>query len=197
MQPTILSVDQSLTASGAVLLQECSPGRLELVDQWTHKPKSTGIHRVVSHRNWIISLITRSNRPDYFVRELHHMRQFGAAAALQHLSALIDLIAYEDDYLEGSRFAMIGPGTWKKFVAGNGSIKKDKSYVGKMVDAIHAHPMFVGDVSDIKDDNIIDAICIGLTGFAAMHGYARVADVKSYIKLMEDSTKMCDYGKER
>lgn len=197
MSATILSVDQSLTASGAVLLRECDKGKLELVDQWAHRPKSTGIHRVVSHRNWLISLIERSDKPDYLARELHYMRQFGAAAALQHLSALIDLIAYEDDYLDDSRYATVGPGTWKKFVAGNGSIKKDKKYVKTMVDAVHAHPMFQGDISDISDDNIIDAICIGVTAFAAIRGYARVTEMAPFIRLMEDSPKICDYGKER
>ena len=145
----------------------------------------------------MISLISRSNRPDYLARELHNMNQFGSARALQHLTALIDLIAYEDDYLDGYKYAAVGPGTWKKFVAGNGSIKKDKQYVGKMVDAIHNHPMFVGDLSNESNDNILDAIGIGITAFASMSGYARVHDVKSFISLVENSTKMCDYGKER
>ena len=178
-------------------MRECGPGQLELVDQWTHKPKCTGIHRVVSHRNWMISLISRSEKPDYLAREMHHMRQFGAAAALQHLSALIDLIAYEDDYLYDNKYAMVGPSTWKKFVVGNGSLKKDKQYVQIVRDAINTHPMFVGDVSDIKDDNILDAICIGLTGYAATNKCARVNEIAPFVKLMEDNSKICDYGKER
>lgn len=186
-----------MTASGAVLLRECSPGRLELVEQWTHRPKSTGIHRVVSHRNWMISLISRSEKPDYLAREMHHMRQFGAAAALQHLTALIDLLAYEDDYLDKGKYAMVAPGTWKKFISGNGSLKKDKSYVSTLVKSLHDHPMFVSDVGDVKDDNIIDAICIGVTAFASITGFGRVREMKSFVKLMEDSPKMRDYGKER
>jgi Holliday junction resolvasome RuvABC endonuclease subunit len=145
----------------------------------------------------MISLISRSNRPDYLARELHNMNQFGSARALQHLTALIDLIAYEDDYLDDSKYAAVGPGTWKKFVAGNGSIKKDKQYVGKMVKACHEHPMFIGDLSNEKNDNILDAVGIGITAFAAISGYARVREAKSFVQLVEDSKKMCDYGKER
>jgi hypothetical protein len=113
------------------------------------------------------------------------------------LTALIDLIAYEDEYLDEGKYAMVAPGTWKKFVCGNGSLKKDKQYVGKLAAAINDHPMFVGDVGDIKDDNILDAISIGITAFSSISGYARVRDIQSFAKLMEDSPKMRDYGKER
>ena len=61
----------------------------------------------------------------------------------------------------------------------------------------NTHPMFVGDVSDIKDDNILDAICIGLTGYAATNKCARVNEIAPFVKLMEDNSKICDYGKER
>ena len=163
----ILALDQSLTATAGVLLETNSPDQLVLGDQYLCRPKGRGIYRMMEIRTWL-DLIIGKCKPCLLVRELHSMRQFGAAGALQGLAAIMDMLAYENDYFTSSNYAMIGPGTWKKFCTGKGNLKKDTAYLMKLnkffeeTDWLLTEPGF-----EVANDNIADAICLGITGYFA------------------------------
>lgn len=163
----VLAIDQSLTAMAAVSLLEAEPGKLRLTDQRVCRSKSTGIHRLGDLRqafnNWI------QDRHSIWVREMHNMRQFGAASALHSLSGIIDLMALDQGMLDGDKYAIISPSTWKKFITGKGTLKKDTAYLMTLNRHLRAHPMLETDEAfEVDDDNVADAICMGVTAYACL-----------------------------
>ena len=193
----ILSFDQSLTAAAAVLLNETSPGVLAVGEYFACHPSTTGIHRMMDLRVWIESCVRRS-KPHMLVRELHHMRQFGAAAALQGLSVVLDMVAYEQSFLDNHHYAMIAPGTWKKFCTGKGNLKKDTAYMMHLNKFFSSTDLLITPEGDgILDDNTADAICLGITGYNARRiiGGEEVLATKTATKALENVVeKMFDYG---
>ena len=133
------------------------------------------------------------------VREMHHMRQHGAAGGLVQMSAIIDLICYQKGYLDKERYAIISPGTWKKFITGKGVLKKDTAYLVHLNKAIAAHPMVMTpDNFEIVDDNIADALCLAVTGYAARmlkRGHELPVSKTATTALHKVSDGMFDYGK--
>lgn len=162
----VLAFDQSLTSTARVVLEE-SDGRLSLIEKSVFQPKTRGIRRIVDIRYWMFMSI-EGWKPHLIVRELHNQRQFGAAAALQGLAALIDVMCDELEFLKEDRYAMITAGTWKKFCVGKGNLKKDTAYLIHLNKFIKNNP-FLNVHADfsVTNDNIADAICLAITGWAA------------------------------
>ena len=193
----VLSFDQSLTATAAVLLEENSPGVLVMGQQWMCRPKGKGIYRMMHIRAWMDSVV-RECQPDMLVRELHHMRQFGAAGALQSLTAILDMIAYEGSFLEDYKYAMIAPGTWKKFCLGKGNFKKDTAYLMHLCKFFNATGFLLTEPCfEVDDDNLADAICMGITGYNARQlkkGQGTIAAKSALTALEKTTEKMFEYG---
>lgn len=193
----ILAFDQSLTATAAVLLETEAMETLAIREQWICRPKNSGIYRMMEIRGWMDSILRRAS-PDMMVREMHHMRQFGAAGALQGLSAVLDMLAYEQNYLELFKYAMIAPGTWKKFCTGKGNLKKDTSYLMTLNKFFKSTTMlFLKPDFEVDDDNIADAICMGITGYFGrqIKLNEQLSFSKAVVSTLSKATdKMFDYG---
>lgn len=160
----ILGIDQSLTSAAAVHMEEVEPGKLVVNSYDLFQPKSTGIYRLMAHRQWLENMCFSSHH--LMAREQHHMRQYGNAAALQQLTALLDMRAYVSALVQKEHgYAVIAPGTWKKFMAGKGNLAKDTNYMRVLLKAIEDSPM-VECTLDIPNDDVADAICIGVTAYA-------------------------------
>lgn len=189
----VVAIDQSLKSSAAVIF-DVFGNQLDISDQFIHSPKSTGIYRLVEHHNWIIDL----PKCELLVRERHNMRQFGAAASIHQLTALIDIKAHQRELLDGG-YAAISPGTWKKFITGKGAMKKDTSYLLKLNDFIPKHPLLnVPSDFRVTNDDIADAICLGITGYAAwrmMNGQSVPVSKESLEHLKKNIKGMFDHGK--
>jgi len=194
----VLAFDQSLTATAAVLLN-AHENCLSIEEQRITRPKSAGIYRMMELRAWMDSIIRRTH-PEMVVRELHHMRQFGAAGALQSLTAVLDMLAYEGNFLSLSNYAMVAPGTWKKYCLGKGNLKKDTAYLMTLNGFFQRTPLLVEkDDLQVTDDNIADAICMGITGYfgrQAKFGRQIPGDKATINALTKASEKMFDYGSQ-
>lgn len=194
----VLAFDQSVTSSAAVLLREDEEGVLSIAQTFTGHPSGKGIHRMMDVRLWMHNVFAEAN-PDMVARELHNMRQFGAAGQLQALTAILDMIAYENDLLEGNNYAVIAPGTWKKFCLGKGTLKKDTAYMMHINKFIQGSPLLhCPDGFEVVDDNLGDAICIGVTAFNArqlLAGKIIHASKESSAALLKVTDNMFDHGK--
>ena len=160
----IISLDQSMRATAAVEMVVVEDGVLRIENQSICSPKSTGIFRLNAQRIWMQSIGIKQDV--LLARELHNMRQFGNAGEIHHIAALIDLCAYDYGLVDG-KYAKVSPSTWKKFITGKGSLKKDTAYMMHLNKALKKHPMIQFD-EDVADDNIADAISIGVTAYAAL-----------------------------
>ena len=173
----VLSFDQSLTHSAAVVLEQNSPGVVVLGDEYELEPCTRGIPRVVEIYDWMNDLIEKV-QPHLVAREMHHMRQYGAAGGLQAVAVSLDIIAHRRRLLRGD-YAVVSPSTWKKFCLGKGNLKKDTAYlmhINKFIATtglLQVKPSYV-----VEDDNIADAICLGVCAYNAklmMQGVELVA----------------------
>jgi len=193
----VLSFDQSLTATAAVLLETESLDVLKIEQQWMCRPKSKGIYRMMEIRVWM-DRIRREAGPDMLVRELHHMRQFGSAGGLQALTAILDMLAYEGSFLSDHGYAIIAPGTWKKFCLGKGNLKKDTAYLMHINRFLTSTPMLsIVPGFEVEDDNIADAICMGITGYFGRRAKLgeSVPGAKATITALKKATdNMFEYG---
>ena len=191
----ILAIDQSLTSAAAVRIEEVEPGKLFVLSYDLFKPKSTGIHRLWAHYRWLENQI--QYHPNLLAREQHHMRQFGNAAALQQLTALLDLRAYNSALMHPGGYAVIAPGSWKKYVAGKGNLAKDTNYMRLLLKAIDDCPLIEGIGFDIPNDDVADAICIGVTAYAARRLVTGddVSVPKGYKEWPVKAANMFEHGK--
>ena len=161
----ILAIDQSLTASAAVVLKVEPDFTLSIEQQYVHSPKSTGIYRLMDVAQWVETLVRQCQ--DYIlVRELHNQRQFGAANQLQQVGGYIDQVAYRSGLLDEDRYLLVTPGTWKKFCLGKGNVKKDTAYMMVLNKFFKKTPL-LNVTQEITDDNIGDAVCLGACGYIA------------------------------
>lgn len=168
MSTKVMAIDQSLKSSAVAILSEVSDTQLEIyhTDVPNHK-KCSGIYRLADIEKWLNDELDK-HKPDVLVREQHTMRQFGAASQLQAVGGIIDLIAYHRNYVRDSRYVIIGPGTWKKICLGKGNLKKDTAYMMYM-NRFFKQTEWLKKQSEISmtDDNLADAICLGITGWHA------------------------------
>lgn len=163
----IVALDQSLTATAAVMFELLPDDRIAVKEVKHFKPKNSGIYRLLSIQDWINDIINHY-KPDLLCRELHNQVQFGAAKQLQSLGGMIDIIAYSNGLLDDKGYAMIPVTTWKKFITGKGNLKKDTAYLVHINRSLKASNLLhLPSMEDFVDDNIADAICIGITGYAA------------------------------
>ncbi|MAE81238.1 MAG: hypothetical protein CMB80_00775 [Flammeovirgaceae bacterium] len=196
----ILAFDQSVRATAAVILEEVSDGQLSVVGQSVGRIGGSGIYRMMRLKFWIDEVF-RKNDPFMVVREMHNQRQFGAAAQLQVVGAIIDQAAYENEFLDDYRYAVIPPGTWKKFCLGKGNLKKDTAYmihINRFIQNsshLSALPQF-----QVLDDNIGDAICLGVCAYVARriakNEPALISDASRYNQLKKVLPTLFDYGEE-
>jgi hypothetical protein len=162
----VIAFDQSLTASAAVVLDDDESYRLRIVDEQFYRPKSSGIYRLAAFKSWATDLIA-SHNADLMVRELHNQIQYGAANQLQVAGGLLDMAAYNEGYLKHNRYVLLPVTTWKKFITGKGNLKKDTAYLMHINKAIESHKLFKpANNFELLDDNLADAICLGITGYA-------------------------------
>ena len=158
----VLAIDHSSTATGVVFL-ECQNNSIHINHMGVESFKSTGIYRLSDWRDKINSLISRF-QPNLICRELHSLMQYGNAYQLLHIAAAFDLICHDRLYLDN--YCILPVPTWKKFVTGKGQAKKDSSYLLIMNESFRKIKHLKLD-SVIRDDNISDALSIGITGIAA------------------------------
>jgi len=192
----ILSYDQSLTSAAAVYFETCDDGKLVARQRYTFKPKSTGVYRLMDHRQWIENNV--QCHPQLMAREQHHMRQYGNAGALQQLTALLDMRAYSSGLVKTKNsYAVIAPGTWKKFVAGKGNLAKDTNYMRVLLKSIEECALLKDVLFEIDNDDIADAICIGVTAYACRRFLGGEKDLqpKGWKDFSEKAANMFDHGK--
>lgn len=192
----ILSYDQSLKSAAAVYFETTDDGKLVARQCYMFKPQSTGIHRLMDHRQWIENNV--QCRPQLMAREQHHMRQHGNAGALQQLTALLDMRAYHSGLVKTkNNYAVIAPGTWKKFVAGKGNLAKDTSYMHILLKAIDDCSLLKDVLFEIGNDDIADALCIGITAYACRRFLEGDKDMqpKGWKDFPEKAANMFDHGK--
>jgi len=191
----IIGVDQSLTSAAAVRIEEVSLGHL-VIESYDHfTPKSSGIYRLADHRDWVMRKM--SNSYDLLAREQHHMRQYGNAGALQQLTAVLDLAAYDNNLVGGNGYAVISPSTWKKFMAGKGNLAKDTNYMRILLKEIEDCPLIDSITFEIPNDDVADAICIGVTAYAAWRFVEKIDETipKGYKEWPVKAANMFEHGK--
>lgn len=194
----ILAIDQSLTASAAAVMELGADGKMTIVCDEYYRPKSTGIHRIAGFKSWVNNIVL-THKPDLLVRELHHQIQYGAANQLQAAACIIDITAYNLGFISTQGYCIIPVTTWKKFITGKGNLKKDTAYLVHLNKALKNCSFFnTAKDNDYIDDNLVDAICLGLTGYAA-----KVLLSESSIDITKEQEKtlqkclqtLFDYGK--
>lgn len=198
----ILSFDQSITATAAVILDEVEPAKFRVISQEMCVPKKcSGIYRMQFIREWIFRRYN-DTEPTMIVRELHNQRQFGAAGQIQVVGSIIDHLALRAHLLDAGcgNYAMITAGTWKKFCVGKGNLKKDTAYmmhINKFIQStryLQVSPDF-----QVMNDNIGDAICMGVCGAICrrilLDEPAHVSDSSKFVALKKCLPTMFDYGK--
>jgi Holliday junction resolvasome RuvABC endonuclease subunit len=198
-----MAIDPSMTATGVVrfqtFLNDDALLGLKYVRSVTFRPKSTGFYRMADIGEFIGEEIN-SFKPDILVRELHHMRQFGAAAAIQCINGCIDLMALKvgKDLFESRGYFVLSPSSWKKIVVGKGNLKKDTAYLMTLNQALRKFKRVIDLPESIEDDNIADAICMGIAGFVGHLALRNATEFdhvkidKAMVKVMENAT---EYGK--
>jgi len=197
----VLAFDQSLNHSAAVLLKSSESGLANLIieEQFVHRPKSTGIFRMIELRVWIEKIV-EDYRPQTLIREMHNQRTYGAASGIHAINGFIDAVAFDRQFLERNSYFMIPPGVWKKLCLGKGNIAKDTAYlvhVNKFLSKnnwLEVHNEFT-----VLDDNIADAICLGITGhlfFRFMRGDDPMPLTKAQENIIKkNALAVMDYGK--
>lgn len=194
----ILAIDQSVTATAVVVLDEIKEARFRILNREVFQPKSTGVYRFVEIRDWLCAK-ARYEQPDMIVRELHTMRQFGAASQIQVVGGLIDMLAHDLFLLDDHKYAIMPVGTWKKFCLGKGNLKKDTAYmmhINKFIQStryLQVSPDF-----QVLDDNIGDAICIGVCGAICrrilLDEPAHITDATRHTALKKSLNTVFNYG---
>lgn len=165
---SILAIDQSVTHSAAVHLRH-DRGIYHLENQWQHDSTGKGIPRLMRFHGWAIQLMKYAAQHHLVVvREHHTANTYGAAQQLHGLASLLDVEAAAMGHLDDDSYLMVNMGTWKKFMLGRGNFKKDTSYMLHMNKAFEKFKRF-HTPDPIADDNIGDAICIGLTAAAIVN----------------------------
>jgi hypothetical protein len=194
----ILAIDQSMTHSAAVLLSATSNNvKLTVENTEVFKPKSTGIHRVMDFSDWAHDVVERS-KPHIFAREMHRQRLPGAGGTDTHyLGAHLDSIAWNGGWIEKDLYYMIPPTSWKKFITGKGVLKKDTAYLVHLNKALVDCDWVYGPSRMIENDNIADAMCIGITAWivhCVNTGMTTDALFKYQKEALKKSTSFIDYG---
>jgi len=163
----VLAIDQSMNATASVLMESNDDGKLTILSDDYYRPKCTGIYRLAGFKSWLNNTIL-THKPDLLVRELHNQVQYGAASQLQAIGCILDIAAYNLGYMGTNNYCIIPVTTWKKFITGKGNLKKDTAYLVHINKWLKSCKFFdiAKDVEYI-DDNLADAICLGLTGYAA------------------------------
>ena len=193
----ILAFDQSVTASAAVVLESVDSNRITPVAYLACKPKNTGIYRYLELKAWIEKVI-KEKGCDLIAREMHHQMQHGAASQIQVVGGFIDIAAAS--HLPGDWYTIIPVTVWKKFLTGKGNLAKDTAYLMTLYKSLRSTPMFVPPATlEQTDDNIADALCIGITAYAAKR--ARDGNFDGITKdqaavLKKNLDLMFDYGKK-
>jgi Holliday junction resolvasome RuvABC endonuclease subunit len=192
----VLAIDQSVTATGYALFEE-NGDKLKLVTTGIIKAKGTGIYRFM---NWcgLVSDLLKGSKVDLFCREVHHHMQFGAASQLQELAGALDRMAFEGGFLPMQRYVTVPASTWKKFVAGKGNLSKDSAYLIHINNALRRSPYIEWDATEvIINDNLADAICLGIAGYAASKVRTKINIPKNSPEayLLKSLDVMFDYGK--
>ena len=195
----VLAFDQSVKSTVAVLLADNSttPGPLELRSQWTHEPKGSGIYRMVGFKSWMESIVCNV-KPDLFVREMHNQRTWGAASQLHGLAALMDYCAWEINFLDRQRYAIVPNTSWKKFCLSRGNFKKDTAYLIHMNRFFNSTILLDGDTHNVLNDNVADAMCLGIYGYVAYVTHIMKQDIPGLFEYQKESLKkvatVFDYG---
>lgn len=200
MQPMrILSLDQSVTATAAVMLEEVDDAKFRITDQEVFKPKTTGVYRFIEIREWLTRKCNHEH-PNMIVREQHTMRQFGAASQIQVIGGMIDMLAHDLRTLPENKYAIVPVGAWKKFCLGKGNLKKDTAYMMHINKFIQDTPYLeVSPDYQLLDDNIGDAVCMGITGVICrrilMELPAHIPDAAKFAALKKVLPSVFGYGK--
>jgi hypothetical protein len=193
----ILAIDQSANASAAVVLED-RDGILHHVGTDFCRPKTTGIYRLAEIRDWLNTTVNEANA-QLLVRETHPMRQYGNAGVLLAVTGMLDIIAHDLHFDRNQCYAIVGPGTWKKFITGKGNLKKDTSYMIHINRALNSSPyLHTGEGFELTDDNEGDAFCLGVTAYKCRQfvtGGDHGLDVAMIKYLGTVTDKMFDYGK--
>lgn len=200
----IIGIDQSLKATAIAIFDaiEGSVPGIRFVKSELFKPKSTGIYRLSDIDSWIRGEMLNHYQPDVLVREMHHMRQYGAAAYLHQVTTFIDLFTIDYDngrLLTDKSYFILSPSSWKKMITGKGNLKKDTAYlmtINKCISKIDwAHDV----PGSIDDDNVADAICLAMSGYIAklaVSGQPLPSNVGVDSNAMKTLMNACEYGKQ-
>lgn len=195
----ILSFDQSLNFTAVAVLEEAPDDKVQVSSAFVFRPKSTGIYRLVNVMEFMHRMIDE-NKPHIIAREMHNQRQFGNAGSLQAVAGVLDILAYKSGYVKDSNYYSISSGTWKKFITGKGNLKKDTAYLMKLNSSFRNCRFFnfIGD--NIEDDNIADAIGIGISAYVAhrLRTFSLLPfDQKDLRDLRSSISGMTSYGEEK
>ncbi len=200
----ILSFDQSMKASAAVVFEDDGElGCLQLVGTHCLIPETKGIFCMDEFHTWMLTVINEQ-QPDLLVREMHHQRTFGAASQLHGLATLLDLTALKFGLLGSCRYAIVPNTSWKKFCLGKGNFKKDTAYLihmNKFFNTTKWIGLVAGNQYCVMDDNIADAMCLGIYGYAAYIHYVLESmektdhELKQYQKdALKKASTVFEYG---
>lgn len=197
----ILAFDQSVRACACVQLQVVRNNdfdKVKIVVTNVLTSKSTGVYRLAQLRDFIDEQL--KFEPTLIVRELHNQRQFGAAGQLHMVSGLIDIAAYDAGVVAKGNYASIPVTVWKKFCFGKGNLKKDTAYMVHMNTFLSRTKYFVRPTADYQvfDDNIGDALCLGITTLCAYNiresRPAGITDAKVYQNIKDNVPLIFDCG---
>lgn len=166
---TALCFDQSLTATGCLLLSRVYPGGLVVrsASQWKDpyegKEVSTSLKRgvaVFDQARAVIRATTDVYRPDAFVHESPPNPSAVKGMGISSLLAAQALHCAAD--AEGVEFEMIGSQPAKKFICGNANAKKVEAHA-----ALKAHVLpWVVNSQQVTNEATRDALMVGLLWLA-------------------------------
>lgn len=158
----VIAIDQSLTASALCGLDD---GKQFLLETIRHDDSVKGAERIVRILDHVRTILTEHKPLIFAMEDYSGGANINTLIPLVELGGCIKLLAHELGYRPGRELIMQGrsvlmvnsPQTMKKFMLGEGNVKKDTSYLLK----VHQRLKVAFD-DDNKADAYMHAQMVGL-----------------------------------
>lgn len=150
----ILGIDQSLTATGVAVI-DFKNGKSRVQSTETIKTKETGSPRLIEIRKKIATYLEDS-MIKCVVRENYAFAAVGRATfSSGELGGVLNVLIHEKGFIEGKNYHIIHNTSWKKFLLGQGNLKKDTNYLMEIYKKLGIQ---------FKSDAESDAYCLAMMG---------------------------------
>lgn len=150
----VLGIDQSLTATGIALI-DFKNGKSRIQSTETVKTKEFGAQRLIDIRKKVATYLEDS-MIKAVVRENYAFAATGRSTfSTGELGGVLNVLIHEKGFIEGKNYHIIHNTSWKKFLLGQGNLKKDTNYLMEVYKKLGIQ---------FKTDGESDAYCLAMMG---------------------------------